>query len=69
MSRCYICDTLLSEILLDNRDGTVMPCRECRQFDFSVDNNNNEEFLLAFSDSLWYTGGEDDNEILINFKR
>ena len=66
--RCYICDTLLSEILLDNRDGTVMPCRECRQFDFSVDNNN-EEFLLAFSDSLWYTGGDDDNEILINFKR
>ncbi len=65
--RCYICDTLLSEILLDNRDGTVMPCRECRQFDFSVDNNN-EEFLLAFSDSLWYTGGDDD-EILINFKR
>jgi hypothetical protein len=66
--RCYICDTLLSEILLDNRDGTVMPCRECRQFDFSVDNNN-EEFLLAFSDSLWYTGGDDDDEILINFKR
>ena len=66
--RCYICDTLLSEILLDNRDGTVMPCRECRQFDFSVDNNN-EEVLLAFSDSLWYTGGDDDDEILINFKR